>query len=144
MKYKSVHSVLLDCSREEAWEKLKDLSLAPRYVPGVASMSFLTERKKGLGATRRVFPQKLDEEVIGWEEGKEVVLGLSKSGKQNFFPFERALFRYLLMDGKPVSMELSMEYDSIFGSAGHLLFGGIIDSRIKKTALALREFYNKK
>lgn len=135
---------MLDCGREEAWGKLKDLSLAPRYVPGVASMVFLTGRKEGIGAKRRVFPQKLDEEAIGWEEGREIVLALSKSGKAGFFPFKKARFRYLLTGGKPASMELSMEYDPMLGKTGHLLFGGIIDSRIRKTALALREFYNKK
>lgn len=141
MRYKAIHSVNLQISPEEAWNKLKDLSLAPLYVPGVKSMEFVTRKQEGVGATRIVYPQQLKEEVVSWKQGREVLLKLSKKGKESFFPFKKSIFRYSLMETGNTYMKLSLEYDPILGKLGHILFGSIIKKRIIKTAENLKQVY---
>lgn len=143
MKHKAIHSINLQISPTEAWDKLKDLSLAPLYVPGVKSMEFITRKKEGIGTARIVYPQKIKEEVIVWDTGKEVVLGLSKNGRTGFFPFKESQFRYTIMETGGTFMVLSLEYEPALGNIGYLLFGRIIKKRIVKTAKRLKEFYEK-
>lgn len=141
MKYKAVHTVKLNMTPDEAWERLRDLSLASDYVPGVKSMEFLTDLKEGVGTQRRVYPQGIDEKVVLWIPGKEVTLELSKKGREAFFPFKKSAFRYSLSQTGETYMNLSLEYELILGSLGHLLFGGIIRKRIIRTAESLKKFY---
>lgn len=144
MKCKATYSVNLQIPRERAWDKLKDLSLAPCYVPGVKGMEFITRRTEGVGAARIVFPQKLREEVSEWEPGSEIELKLSKRGNERFFPFRKSLFRYSLSETGRTFMNLSLEYEPMMGRFGYLLFGGIIRKRIAKTAKSLKTFYESK
>lgn len=141
MRYKAIHSVKLKMSPEEAWNKLKDLSLAPLYVPGVKSMEFVTRKQEGLGVARIVYPQQLKEEVVSWKPGREVLLRLSKKGRESFFPFKKSVFRYSLEETGDTYMKLSLEYDPIFGKLGHMIFGSIIKKRIVKTAKSLKQYY---
>lgn len=143
MKYKAMHSVNLQMSPEEAWNKLKDLSIAPDYVPGVKSMEFITRKKEGVGAARIVYPQKLKEEVVEWEEKREIMLDLSKKGSSQFFPFKKSRFRYKITETGGTFMNLSLEYEPILGYIGHLMLGKIIKNRIINTAKSLKEFYEK-
>jgi len=143
MKFKAIHSINLKISPDEAWDKLKDLSLAPYYVPGVKSMEFITRIKEGVGAARIVYPQRLREEVLKWEDKKEVLLDLSKRGSSKFFPFKKSRFRYTITETGGTFMSLSLEYEPILGNLGHLLFGKIIKNRIINTANNLKEFYEK-
>lgn len=141
MRYTAAYSVNLEIPRERAWDKLKDLSLAPCYVPGVKAMDFITRKKEGVGAARIVYPQRLKEEVISWKPGKEILLGLSKRGRERFFPFKKSVFRYTLSETGQTFMKLSLEYEPMMGRFGNLLFGGIIKKRIIKTAQSLENFY---
>lgn len=143
MKYRVEFTVGLNMSKLEAWDKLKDLSLAPFYVPGVESMMFLTENKEGPGASRRVYPMGMDETVLSWIPGREILLGLSKNGNNSFFPFRNARFRYSIEDINGTVMKMSLEYDPMLGVVGQLLFGYIIQKKIEKTALGLMEFYTR-
>ena len=141
MKYKAVYTIKLNITSDEAWKRLRDLSLAPAYVPGVESMEFLTDLKEGVGVKRRVYPQGIDEKVASCIPGKEVSLELSKNGREAFFPFKKAIFRYRLSQMGETFMDLSLEYEPMLGSFGYLLFGGIIQKRIIRTAESLKKFY---
>jgi len=143
MMHKAAYSINLQIPPEEAWDKLSDLSLAPSYVPGVKSMEFITRERKGVGAARMVYPQKLKEEVLAWKPGKEVMLGLYKKGKEKFFPFKKSVFRYKLSETGGTFMNLSLEYEPILGELGYALLGGIIQKRIIRTAKSLKKFYEK-
>ncbi|MBN1623834.1 MAG: SRPBCC family protein [Clostridia bacterium] len=140
--YSARGSAAIDLSIEEAWGKLKDLALAPEYVPGVKSCEFITDSKEGLGTVRRVYPMNMDEKVISWNEGRGIKLELSKKGKRSFFPFKSAFFDYRLTDYEPCILVLTLEYDPYLGALGQLLFGRIISERIKKTAASMGKFYN--
>jgi hypothetical protein len=141
--YTAKGSAAIDISPEEAWEKLKDLSLAPEYVPGVDGCEFITDIKEGIGTIRRVHPMGMVEKVILWDEGREIRLELSRKGKKSFFPFRSAVFIYRLTDYEPCILVLSLEYEPYFSNLGQFLFGRIIRKRIKKTADSMRKFYNK-
>ena len=141
MKYKAAYSVNLQIPPEEAWDKLRDLSLAPHYVPGVKSMQFITRKKEGVGTARMIYPQHLKEEVVSWIPGEEVLLGLYKKGRENFFPFKKSRFRYTISQTGSTFMNLALEYEPILGKLGHFLFGGAIQKRINRTAENLKHFY---
>jgi hypothetical protein len=140
--YTARGSAAIDISSEEAWEKLKDLSLAPEYVPGVKSCEFITDSEEGVGTIRRVYPMNMDEKVILWNEGSEIKLELSRKGKRSFFPFKSAVFDYRITDYEPCILVLNLEYDPYLGAIGQLLFGKSISKRIKKTAASMGKFYN--
>ncbi len=50
----SAYEIEVHVSREEAWEKLCDLSAAIHYVPGLTSAEITTEQREGVGVSRRV------------------------------------------------------------------------------------------
>jgi carbon monoxide dehydrogenase subunit G len=141
-KYQARHETGLGCSREEAWSLLSDLSLAAEYVPGVDKVEMIVDIK-GIGASRRVLPAGLVETAADWEEGKSIILDLSRNGKEAFFPFKKARFTYHITEkGENVKMELCLSYDPVMGGFGHLLFKKAIDTRIRKTAESMGGFYN--
>ena len=47
--------LVINMPREQAWEKLKDLSLAHNYVPGLVKTEITTSEKTGIGASRKVY-----------------------------------------------------------------------------------------
>lgn len=142
LKYQARHETGLDCTAEEAWRLLSDLSLAGEYVPGVDRVEIIKDIK-GVGASRKVLPTGLVETVSSWEEGTAIALDLSKNEKGSFFPFRKARFTYRIKkDGETAKMELCLGYDPVMGGLGHMLFKKAIDTRIKKTADALGLFYN--
>ncbi|MFO7636099.1 MAG: hypothetical protein R6W96_02175 [Clostridia bacterium] len=103
-------TVPIRLSEQAIWEKLKDLSLAANYVPGVREVVFLSKERTGLGASRRVLPVGLDETVVRWEEGQRFVLRLHKGDRTSFFPFQKAFFEYAI-SREPTGVTLCMSYD---------------------------------
>ena len=49
------HSVTFDMPRAQAWERLRDLTLAHRYVPGLTKTELHAGPREGVGASRRVY-----------------------------------------------------------------------------------------
>ncbi|HSC76530.1 MAG TPA: SRPBCC family protein, partial [Pseudomonadales bacterium] len=68
MGHIAVYNATVKITAEKAWEKLKDLSLAHNYVPGINKCVITTTQKTGVGASRRVSgpQQALDETVTEW------------------------------------------------------------------------------
>ena len=116
------HSVLLALPPKAAWAKLRDLSLAPQYVPGLTGCRLHPGPREGLGASRRVFRkggQWLDESVVQWQEDVGFVLILHKASGGAPFPFREASFRYALRaEGDATRLTTQMSY-SLRG--GHLV-----------------------
>jgi hypothetical protein len=108
------HSVLLDLTHVDAWARLRDLSLAPHYVPGLTGCQFHPGAREGLGASRRVFRkggQWLDESVVQWQDGVGFVLMLHKASNGAPFPFREASFSYTLQpEGDATRITLQMSY----------------------------------
>jgi hypothetical protein len=95
------HSVTLDMPRAQAWQKLRDLSLAHRYVPGLIRTELHAGPREGVGASRRVFQGEtrwIDETVTEWQDGTGFVIRLHRETQGAPAPFAAATFRYWLED----------------------------------------------
>ncbi len=80
----------------DAWEKLRDLSLAGNYVPGVVKVEISTARLEGVGASRKIYQSDsrwIDETVEEWQDGEGFLLRLHQ-GNKPALPFKKAWFRY--------------------------------------------------
>ena len=76
--------IVIDLPRSEAWEKLRDISLAHNYVPGIAKTEIITEQTEGVGASRYVYrnPRSwIQETVEEWDEGSGFLIRLHKGDK---------------------------------------------------------------
>lgn len=138
----------INMSREQAWEKLQDLSLAHNYVPGLISCTITTEKKTGVGASRVVVNKfmRMDETVVEWNEGNGFRIRLHK-GDKPASPFAEAYFTYKLSDageGK-TTLTTQMNYRLPWGGFGRVLnrvlFGGIVKGQIRDVGLSMKYFY---
>ena len=132
-------SVLLDLPPQAAWAKLRDLSLAPHYVPGLTGCQFHPGATEGIGASRRVLRkggQYLDESVVQWQEGTGFVLRLHKGGNDSPFPFREASFSYALQsEGNATRITLQMSYSL----RGGRLFEGLLAKSFNKVVRQIAE-----
>jgi hypothetical protein len=133
---------------EVCWEKLRDLSRAVNYVPGLSGCVVTTELQEGVGASRCVTTRQfgdMDETVVSWDEGKGFTIRLHK-GDKPATPFREATFRYALepADGG-CEIVTSMTYQLGFGPLGALLDALVLRrvsrSNVRKVAVALAEHY---
>ncbi|WP_433769872.1 SRPBCC family protein [Pseudomonas putida] len=139
------HSVLLDLNLPAAWAKLRDLSLAPHYVPGLTGCQFHPGAREGVGASRRVLRkggQYLDESVVQWREGAGFELRLHKGGNDSPFPFRQASFSYGLQpQGNGTRITLQMHYSLRGGRLMERLLGKAFDKVVRQIAENLKAYY---
>ena len=133
---------------DACWEKLRDLTRAANYVPGLTGCVVTTEAREGVGASRRVTSQQfgdMDETVVHWDEGKGFTIRLHK-GEGPATPFKEATFRYAL-EPTAAGCEIvtTMTYQLGFGPLGALFDALILRrmsrSNVRKVAVALAEHY---
>ena len=139
------HSVLLDLPPQAAWAKLRDLSLAPHYVPGLTGCQFHPGATQGVGASRRVLRkggQYLDESVVQWQEGTGFVLRLHKGGNDSPFPFRQASFSYALQaEGTATRITLQMSYSLRGGKLFERLLAKAFNKVVRQIAENLKAYY---
>ncbi|MDB5996384.1 MAG: hypothetical protein JWP42_3520 [Pseudomonas sp.] len=139
------HSVLLDLAPSAAWAKLRDLSLAPHYVPGLTGCQFHPGPREGLGASRRVFRkggQWLDESVVQWQDGVGFVLILHKASGGAPFPFREASFSYALQaEGDATRITTQMNYSLRGGRWVERLLGKAFNKVVRDIAENLKAYY---
>ncbi|MDN6858842.1 SRPBCC family protein [Pseudomonas sp. CAN2814] len=139
------HELLLDLPPDAAWARLRDLSLAPHYVPGLTGCDFHPGPREGLGASRRVRMKRgfLDESVVDWREGQGLVLRLHRAEQGPPFPFRVASFRYALhpADDGRTRLCLSLDGDLRGGRVGEWLLAGVLNKTVAKIAVNLKAFY---
>ncbi|MGF6554592.1 hypothetical protein ABIA48_000972 [Pseudomonas sp. S30_BP2TU TE3576] len=139
------HSVFLDLPPQAAWAKLRDLSLAPHYVPGLTGCRFHPGAMEGVGASRRVLRkggQYLDESVVQWQEGTGFVLRLHKGGNESPFPFRRASFSYALQaEGDATRITLQMSYSLRGGRLIEGVLAKAFNKVVQQIAENLKAFY---
>jgi hypothetical protein len=121
--------------RATVWEGLRDLTRAPRYVPNLTGVELMTERREGVGASRRVFQKNgkpLDETVVEWEDGFGFKLRLHNGDKPPA-PFPEAWFDYRIADAPDGGTLFRPAL--IYGVSGGL-FGKVMNALlIKRIAL---------
>lgn len=139
------HSVLLNLTPQAAWAKLRDLSLAPHYVPGLTGCQFHPGAREGIGASRRVFRkggQWLDESVVQWEEGVGFVLILHQASDGAPFPFREASFHYgLQAEGDATCITTSMSYRLRGGRLVEALLAKSFNKVVQQIAENLKAYY---
>jgi hypothetical protein len=148
MGHIAVYNATVNISAEQAWQKLKDLSLANNYVPGITKCVITTAKKEGVGASRRVSgpQQALDETVTEWNEGRGFAIRLH-NGDKPAKPFGDANFTYRIDKITDASCKLTctMTYEMGMGFIGgilHSLFlGNMIRNNIRDVALSMAYFY---
>ena len=142
--------VVLDMSRAQVWERLRDLTKGHYYVPGLKDCRMTTTQMEGVGASRRVYTtsgMEMDETVIEWQEGKGLVLRLHDGDGPPPPIFTEARFHYIFEDlpGGKTLFRPTMTYSLKFGALGRLLdklmLNMIISSNMKKVGLGLKQFY---
>lgn len=92
--------IVIDVPRGEAWARLRDISLAHNYVPGIVKTEIVSAQAEGVGASRYVYRSArsyLQETVVEWHEGEGFVIRLHK-GDKPAPPFRTASFVYCLHD----------------------------------------------
>lgn len=139
---------VLDMPRDQAWEKLRDISLAHNYVPGIIKTEIVSEQREGVGASRYVYRNAksyIQETVIEWDEGQGFLIRLHR-GDKPAPPFRNAWFRYRLADegADKTLFTASLEYELPWGALGTWLekrMEKVVQATINDVAVAMKLYY---
>lgn len=139
---------LIDLPLSEAWAKLRDISLAHNYVPGIVKTQIVSEQVEGVGASRYVYRNQksyIQETVQEWQEEKGFLIQLHR-GDKPAPPFRDAWFRYALEDAGNGQTRLttSLSYALPWGRLGAWLgarMAGFVQATIHDVALSMKLYY---
>jgi hypothetical protein len=140
--------VIIDLPRAAAWDKLRDLSLAHNYVPGIVKTEIVSKLDEGVGASRHVYRNAksyIQETVEEWDEGRGFLIRLHR-GDKPAPPFRNAWFRYQLTEQGPEQTQLiaSLTFELPWGTLGAWLekkMAGIVRNVVSDVALAMKLYY---
>ena len=140
--------IVLDMPRERAWQKLRDISLAHNYVPGIVKTEIVSEPREGVGASRYVYRNArsyIQETVVEWDEGRGFLIRLHR-GDKPAPPFRNAWFRYQLADegADKTLFTASLEYELPWGAAGGWLekrMEKVVQATISDVATSMKLYY---
>ena len=141
-------SVIIDMPRGDAWLRLKDISLAHNYVPGIVRTEIVTAAREGVGASRYVYSNDrkyIQETVTEWREGEGFLIKLHR-GEKPAPPFREASFRYLLEDAGNGQTRFTacLTYSLPWGGFGRWLekrMTGFVQRTMADVALAMKLYY---
>jgi uncharacterized membrane protein len=143
------YEVAIDLPRATVWAGLRDLTRAPRYVPGLTGVRILTQAREGVGASRRVFQAKgkpLDETVVKWEDGFGFRIRLHNGDKPPA-PFKEAWFDYRIADGPDgrTLFKPALIYTMPWGPVGAVLDALVVKNfatgNVKQVAINFKRHY---
>jgi hypothetical protein len=134
--------------RDAAWEKLRDISLAHNYVPGIVRTEIVSEQTTGVGASRQVYRSAnnyIQETVVEWVEGYGFLIRLHR-GNKPAPPFRNAWFRYRLDDeGQDKTLfTASLKFEMPWGALGAWLekkMEKIVAGTISDVATSMKLYY---
>lgn len=140
--------VIINIPREQAWRKLRDISVAHLYVPGIVKTEIVSEAREGVGASRYVYRNArsyIQETVEEWHEGEGFRIRLHK-GDKPAPPFREAWFQYHLEDhgNDQTAFTASMSYELPWGGFGRWLgkrLKGFVGGTIADVALSMKLYY---
>lgn len=150
MSNEATARVVMNVPSEKAWQTLRDLGQAHNYVPGIIKTEITTEKKTGVGASRKVYQTEtrgLDETVVEWNEGYGFLIRLHRGDKGAPPPFKEAFFRYKVDDAGngQTALTTSLIYTMRWGVFGEFLrrrlLTGIFRSTVRDVALSMKAFY---
>jgi polyketide cyclase/dehydrase/lipid transport protein len=125
MSRKVSTQLVLDMPRSQAWDRLRDFSLAHNYVPGIINTVIVSDQVQGVGTSRYVYRNAksyVQETVTEWNDGHGFLMRLHK-GDKPAPPFRNAWFRYHLADegADRTLFTASLEYELPWGALGRWL-----------------------
>jgi hypothetical protein len=140
--------VLIDLPLGECWAKLRDISLAHHYVPGIVKTAIVSEQAQGVGASRYVYRNErsyIQETVEEWQDGKGFLIRLHR-GDKAATPFRQAWFRYALAEQSAGQTRLttSLAYEMPWGRFGAWLgrrMAGFVRATIADVAISMKLYY---
>ena len=148
MSRKVSSATVLDMPRSQAWDRLRDISLAHNYVPGIVNTRIVSEQAEGPGASRYVYRNAksyIQETVVEWEEERGFLIRLHR-GEKPAAPFRNAWLRYLLADegeGKTL-FTATLEFEMPWGALGQWLekrMEKIVRSTITDVVTSMKLYY---
>ena len=140
--------VLIELPLAEAWNKLRDISLAHNYVPGIVKTEIVSDQTEGVGASRYVYRSEksyIQETVEEWQEGSGFLIRLHK-GDKPAPPFRNAWFRYTLADhgDGQTQFTASLKYEMPWGRVGNWLgarMKSFVQATIADVATSMKLYY---
>lgn len=140
--------ILIDMPIAQAWEKLRDISLAHNYVPGIVNTVLVSDKKEGVGASRYVYRNAksyIQETVEEWQDGRGFLIRLHR-GEKPAPPFRNAWFRYTLEPTGPAQTRFtaSLRYEMPWGRFGAWLgakMANTVQRTIADVAIAMKLYY---
>ena len=140
--------IVIDQPLDQAWEKLRDISLAHNYVPGIVNTEIVSDNTEGVGASRYVYRNArsyIQETVEEWNEGHGFLIRLHK-GDKPAPPFKTAWFRYELEDqgNDKTLFTASMGFELPWGALGSFLekrLAGVVKKTIADVACSMKLYY---
>ena len=142
--------VQLALSAPEVWHKLRDLTLAHHYVPGIERTEIVSQVAEGVGATRRVYSSATDylvERVESWQPGEGFTLSLVDDNGLAPLPFAQAKFSYQILEGEANSTGLQVRLVATLRGGrlgewiGKSLLAAPLQARVDAVAEGLKLFY---
>ena len=148
MPQEATADIVIDLPRDQAWEKLRDISLAHNYVPGIIKTEIVTDTREGVGASRYVYRNEksyIQETVTEWREGEGFRIKLHK-GDKPAPPFRDAFFNYQLDDAGPdkTRFTATLGYQLPWGGFGDWLGArllGFIQGTVEDVTRAMKLYY---
>ena len=147
--YTAEYEVKVQLGADQVWEKLRDISCADQYVPGLTGLDITTVAREGVGASRTVYQGSrlaLSETVTEWREREGFTLRLHRGDKGPMPPLTEAWFDYGMeeRDGA-VYLRNRMRYRIGLGPLGRLLhsllIARVIKSALRDATLAQKLYY---
>ena len=140
--------VIIDLPLDDAWEKLRDISLAHNYVPGIVKTEIVSDQAEGVGASRYVYRNAssyIQETVQEWQEREGFLIHLHR-GDKPAPPFKDAWFRYALEDtgNGQTRLTTSLRYQMPWGRFGAWLgdrMAGFVQATIADVARSMKLYY---
>ncbi|MDX1698420.1 MAG: SRPBCC family protein [Thiohalobacterales bacterium] len=141
-------TVTIDIPRQQAWQKLRDISLPHNYVPGIVKTEIVSDQREGVGASRYVYRNEksyIQETVTEWNDGEGFLIRLHR-GDKPAPPFRNAWFRYHLADAgdNVTAFTASMGFELPWGGVGAWLekrLAGFVEHTIADVALSMKLYY---
>ncbi|HEY7776101.1 MAG TPA: SRPBCC family protein [Kineobactrum sp.] len=139
---------LIEIPVTEAWARLRDISLAHHYVPGIVKTVVVSKNSEGFGASRYVYRNKqryIQETVEEWHDGKGFLIRLHR-GEDPAPPFRTAWFRYALEDNGSghTLFTATLTYEMPWGRLGNWLgarMAGAVGATIADVATSMKLYY---
>jgi hypothetical protein len=140
--------ILIDVPIAAAWARLRDISLAHNYVPGIVKTAIVSPQREGVGASRYVYRNEtsyIQETVEEWQDGTGFLIRLHR-GDKSAPPFKKAWFRYALAQhgGAQTQLTVSLRYDMPWGRPGAWLgakMAKFVQATIADVAVAMKLYY---